>query len=976
MPMDSAPLIKEPEPAHVEQEFGQEDDWYETLTGEKRSRATLMNTGHAGLTDAEAAARIRDFGRNCLPEKERNIWLDLAKQFWGPMPGMIWGAIIIEAVIASTKSSREWADFSVLLVLQILNAVLGWYEDMKAGDAVDALKNALKPQCDVKRNGKWLVADATMLVPGDRVKLCAGGGIPADCEICESQIISVDQAALTGESMPVSMRKHDKPKMGSTVTRGETEALVFATGSQTFFGKTAALIGSVDEEGHFQKILMRITIFLLVMSCILVSIAFFVLMHRGGGFLEALVFCVVLLVASIPIALPVVSTSTMALGSKSLAAEKAIVTRLASIEEVAGMNMLCSDKTGTLTKGKMELQDDIDCDFTPGISRDDVLMYSALAAKWEEPAKDAIDTLVLSAVKAWTKADEDGNSQMIQEGQDKLNKYRQVKYEPFDPERKMTEATLQGPDGLYFSVAKGAPQVLLHGLDPARFPKDFPGVHDAKTLEAEYDGLVKSYSERGIRTLTVARSKPNKEDLTPNEKGKDPDNRQWEMMGIITFKDPPRSDTREVIKAANGLGVEVKMITGDHAVIAREMARTIGMGTDILDTASLGGMKIETDPETREMIVPKDLGVKYGQMIEQCNGFAQVFPEHKFLIVEALRQRGWATGMTGDGVNDAPALKKADIGIAVQGATQAAQASADIVLTREGLGTIVTAIKISRMIFQRLKNYVTYRIACTIQLLLFFFIGVCFIDVSAYPVKGATTDQFQLPVLAIVLITALNDGTIISIAYDFVHPSPLPETWRLPEVFTASTLLGLVAVISSIMLLLWSLNSAAAGSMMQTLGVCGTAGLSYGKVQTIMYLKISCSDFLTVFAARTRGPFFIRKPATLLLAAACFAMGLSSILARTWPFGELEPLTWKEVGFVWIYCLVWFLAQDFMKVILYAILDTQRETGQNAGDPASRKDIAVLEARLVAVEAKMSEISTAATAGAVVQKVGKGHGIN
>ena len=788
----------------------------------------------------------------------------------------------------------DWSDFFVLLTLQILNATIGWYEDMKAGNAVAALKASLRPSANVKRGGKYKTIDGTTIVVGDRVVLHAGGAVPSDCCLGQCEPLEIDQAALTGESMPVTMCTGDEPKMGSNVTRGEAEAIVIATGSQTFFGKTASMIASVNEQGHFQIVLMRITGALLAISMLLVFISLLVLTVRDGeDVLVALAFAVVLLVASIPIAMPVVSVATMALGSRKLAEKKAIVTRLSSIEEVAGMDMLCSDKTGTLTMNKMVLQDELPV-FTPGIDRDDVLLASALAAKWREPPKDALDTLVLNAVDL-----------------DKCDNFQQIEYMPFDPRKKRTEATLRDmrddPEagGQFFKVTKGAPHVVL-GM-----------THNKSEIGDEVEEVIARLAHRGVRALAVART-ARAEDAEKLELAAD---RTWELLGILTFLDPPRPDTATTIARAKVFGVETKMITGDHKAIAVDMCHQLGMKDDIQGCDGLPSF----DPATAA--IPKTLGAEYGPMIERANGFAQVFPEHKFLIVEALKQRGWSVGMTGDGVNDAPALKKAGVGIAVSGATDAARAASDIVLTAEGLATIVDAIVIARRIFQRMKNYVIYRVSCTIQLLLFFFFTVCAIHPSKNNEDWQTHDpdielppSFKLPVIALVIITILNDGTIISIAYDAVRPSAIPEKWRLPQVFAIASVLGGIATISSVILLLMMLNSRNPDSAWRGMGLPYIE--TYGQLMMAMYLKISVSDFLTVFAARTRGPFWSRAPGTLLFAASLVATVSSTIISLNWPEGRgsaggnepMESIGSALTAVVWFYDIVWFLLQDLIKV--------------------------------------------------------------
>jgi len=832
-------------------------------------KETLFNTPEEGLTELEARKRIERFGYNRLNVKVDNKWLKLALEFVQPMPLMIWMAIAIESVEAYLHNSvDDWVDVFVLLVLQLLNVLVGFIEEMKAGDSIAALRESLKPEALVKREGAVYTIDATLLVPGDVVALGAGGAIPADCMLREGKPIQVDQAALTGESLPVPMFPGSSAKMGSTVTRGEIEATVTATGSQTFFGKTADLVQGVDELGHFEKVLREIMYLLVAAGVTICAIVFFYLITIGVDFWEVLAFNVVLLVASIPIALRVVCTTTLALGCHELAAEKAIVARLSSVEELAGMTILCSDKTGTLTLNKMVLQQDLPT-YVPNIKREEVLKLAALAAKWWEPPKDALDTLVLHAVNI-----------------NELDEYKHTDYMPFDPTIKRTESTIEHKTtGESFKVSKGAPHVLLEMCA------------DKDSIRKEVESKVLELAHRGIRSLAVARTKGSADG-------------QWEFVGILTFLDPPRPDTKHTIDCANDFGVQVKMITGDHRAIAVETCRTLGMGANVLGAEKLPLMKAE-DLETATT-----LGRDYGELCRKADGFAQVFPEHKYLIVEALRQQGMLVGMTGDGVNDAPALKRADVGIAVQGATNAAQAAADIVLTEPGLSTIVTAIVTSRKIFQRMKNFVIYRIACTEQLLFFFFISCIFYHPNE--INDEWPSYFYIPVIALVTITILNDGTIISVAYDNVHASQLPEKWDLNILYIVSSSIGLIALASSVFLLNYALASGDPNGPWAALGL---PELSYGEIQTLMYLKISLSDYFSVFNSRTKGWLWTRAPSVILVGAFVLATGASTFLSVYWPFGNgMQGITWGLAGYCWLYVMFWAIVQDAGKVLTYTVL--------------------------------------------------------
>jgi len=819
---------------------------------------------------AEHAERLSRFGRNELISERTPKWKIFLSKFWGPMPIMIWIAIIIEGII------EDWLNFCVLLLLQMVNGCIAFNEATKAGDAIAALKSSLKPEAQVKRNGVWANVDAGTLVPGDRVAVNAGAAVPADCVCCSGgEPVDIDQAALTGESLPVTFvadSDNDTPKMGSMVVRGECEAIVCATGANTFFGKTAALIMSVKGVNHFQQVLNTILKAMVGSSITVVIVVFIYLCAVGENVLESLAFCVVLVISSIPIALPVVSTTTMSVGCKELADKKAIVAELHCVEQLAGMNMLCSDKTGTLTLNKMVLQSS--SGYAPGMDKAAVLKFAALAAKWKEPAKDALDTLVLNAVDKGP-----------------LDAFEQLEYMPFDPSKKRTESTLKGPDGREFVVTKGAPNVIL-------------GLSDNKASIAEkFEAEVEDLANRGIRALAVA----------VQYKGE-----PMNLVGLLTFLDPPRPDTKETIRRAKLYGCEVKMITGDHGLIAKETARQLGMGTNILKADAL-----PTVDTSKPM--PDTLGADYGEIIEGCSGFAQVFPEHKFLIIEALRQRGWVVGMTGDGVNDAPALKRADVGIAVQGATDTAAAAADIVLTAPGLSVMIDAIVIARQIFQRIKNYLVYRVAVTFQLLMFFFLCIFAFEPAEFgftdeDVEGGRLPKFfNLPVLALVIIVILNDFAIISIAYDYVEASAIPETWTLKVVFTCAVWIGSVAVIGQMVLLSLLFNHRG------TDGFLGS--FSYGQILMAVWLTLSLLDFFSVFSSRVAaGFFFSRKLGTPLLSAAVFAMTISTILAATWPFNEasegvkMEALNGLQMLFVWGYCIGFFLIQDGTKWLMYRIL--------------------------------------------------------
>lgn len=833
-----------------------------------------------GLCSDEAKLLLKLHGKNELPERFTSKWYIFMMLLAEPMPIMIWLAVVIEAILF------KWTDMFILLGIQIANASIAFYETTKAGDAVAALKASLRPEATVKRDGRWRQIDATYLVPGDLVLLATGSAVPADCRI-NFGVLEVDQAALTGESMAVTMYKGDSCKMGSTVGRGEVEGTVEFTGANTFFGRTAALLQGDAEPSHLQNLLMDIMIVLVVISLILCSVVYLHLMQITSV-VEALSFTVVLMVASIPLAIEIVTTTTLALGSKELSNHGAIVTRLSAIEDMAGMAILCSDKTGTLTMNRMVIQDETPI-YCKGETQYSILRYAAMAAKWKEPPRDALDTLVLNAVDITS-----------------LDSIEQVEFMPFDPEVKRTEGTIKDVSGKIFKTTKGAPHIILKLLN-----------NPAIVAAVERD--IQVLGERGIRSLAVAKTS---------------DTGEWMMLGLLTFLDPPREDTLETIEESRRCGVAVKMITGDHLLIAKETAKRLNMGDQILSAEGLPCL----DPITRQK--PAQLSRNYGDMILAADGFAQVFPEHKYLIVECLREMGFKTGMTGDGVNDAPALKRADVGVAVHGSTDAARAAADIVLTQPGLSTIVHGIFIARCIFVRIRNFITYRIAATLQLLLFFFIAIFSFRPSDYEPEDQDDhnwpDFFHMPVIMLMLITLLNDGTLIAIGYDNVEPPETPAVWNLPVLFTIGTILAAIACASSLLLLYLSLDSWQDNSVYQYLGL---GGISYGQITTSIFLKVAVSDFLTLFSARAGEHWFWEsRPAPILLAAASLALTTSTILACVWPHSRPDGIPTLGLErkapyllplYIWIYCILWWFVQDIAKVYTFRILKRYNIFGYN-----------------------------------------------
>ena len=780
-----------------------------------------------GLSQGQVEKRLAQYGYNELVEKKVNPILKFLTYFWGPIPIMIMVAAALSGIL------RHWPDLGVILALLVVNAVVGFREEYQASNTIEALKQKLAAKARVKRGGSWQTIPARELVPGDVIRLRIGEIIPADARLLEGDPIQVDQSTLTGESLPVEKKPDEAVFSGSIIKQGEIEALVYGTGQNTYYGKTAQLVETAQTRSHLQKAVLKIADYLIVIAIALAILILAVALVRGDQLLVVLQFALVLTIAAVPVAMPAVMSVTMALGARALALKEAIVTRLPAIEEVAGIDVLCSDKTGTLTQNKLTPGEPFTLD---DFTREEVLLGGALASRAED--QDPIDLAVLSGI-------EDGK---------KLESYDIVHFMPFDPVHKRTEVQVKGPDRKEFRISKGAPQVIL-ALDP-----------DAEKIKDQVSQAVSEFASRGFRSLGVART---------DEKGK------WRFMGVIPLSDPLRDDSKATVDTAREMGLDVKMLTGDQLAIAREIAGQLDLGTNIMDASAFD----ETEQH------------KSGQLedaIEQADGFAQVFPEHKYHIVEVLQNRGHIVGMTGDGVNDAPALKKADAGIAVSGATDAARAAASIVLLVPGLSAIVDAIKESRKIFQRMNNYAIYRIAETVALLLF--LGLAILWFNVYPVTA----------IMIVLLAILNDGAILSIAYDNVRCSARPESWNMRLVLGVATVLGLFATIRSFGIFYLG----------ETI-----FGLSIGTVQTLVYLNLSVGGHLTVFAARTRGHFWEIRPASILLLAVIGTQIAATLIAVYGLF--MSPLGWKLAGIVWAYCLGMFLIQDLVKLAAYKIFDRE-----------------------------------------------------
>ncbi|GMH21449.1 hypothetical protein Nepgr_023291 [Nepenthes gracilis] len=818
-----------------------------------------------GLTTEAAQERLAIFGPNKLEEKKESKFLKFLGFMWNPLSWVMEAAAIMAIALANGGGKPpDWQDFVGIITLLLINSTISFIEENNAGNAAAALMARLAPKAKVLRDGKWNEEDAAVLVPGDVISVKLGDIIPADARLLEGDPLKIDQSALTGESLPVTKGPGDGVYSGSTCKQGEIEAVVIATGVHTFFGKAAHLVDSTNQSGHFQKVLTAIGNFCIcsiAVGMIVEIIVMYPIQHRA--YRPGIDNLLVLLIGGIPIAMPTVLSVTMAIGSHRLAQQGAITKRMTAIEEMAGMDVLCSDKTGTLTLNNLTVDKNLIEVFAKGADADTVVLMAARASRTEN--QDAIDTAIVG---------------MLADPKEARAGIQEVHFLPFNPTDKRTALTYIDGQGQMHRVSKGAPEQILNMA------------HNKSDIERRVHAVIDKFAERGLRSLAVAY-----QEVT--EKRMESPGGPWQFIGLMPLFDPPRHDSAETIRRALNLGVSVKMITGDQLAIAKETGRRLGMGTNMYPSSSLLG---QSKDESIAALPVDDL-------IEKADGFAGVFPEHKYEIVKRLQAQKHICGMTGDGVNDAPALKKADIGIAVADATDAARGASDIVLTEPGLSVIISAVLTSRAIFQRMKNYTIYAVSITIRIVLGFMLL-------------ALIWKFDFPPFMVLIIAILNDGTIMTISKDRVKPSPMPDSWKLAEIFMTGIVLGSYLAVMTV-IFFWAAYKT--DFFPRVFGVATlekTAQDDFRKLASAIYLQVSTISQALIFVTRSRSWSFLERPGGFLIVAFVIAQLIATLIAvyANWGFAAIEGIGWGWAGVIWLYNLIFYIPLDFIKFFIRYVL--------------------------------------------------------
>ncbi len=776
----------------------------------------LQQSSTNGLTEEEVQRRLQIFGFNEVAERRKNPVLAFLSRYWGPMPWLLELAIVLSVVL------KHYLEAGIIFALLTINTIIGQIQSRGSKRALEALKKRLAIKARVLRDGKWVTVDAREIVPGDIISIGLGDIVPADAKLIAGDL-SIDQSILTGESLPVDVQQSAVIYSGSIVRRGEAQCVVVNTGANTYFGKTVELVKIAKPKSHQEQIMLAIVRYMMFLGIgALVLVAAYAAI-TGIGILSILTFAVIFLMGAVPVALPAVLAIVQAVGAMELSRKGVLVTRLDSIEDASSIDVLCLDKTGTITQNKLSVGDVVPF---AGYTKEDVMVTASLAS--QERGKDAIDTAVLEYAKA---------------SNINLDSFEQISFTPFEPSTKRSEAVV-ATGGKHFKVVKGSPQTVLslcRGLDEAS--------------KAKTNQTVEDLSLKGYRTLGVAKSAVNETD-------------NIQFVGLLSLADPPRPDSKSMIEGARELGVKPMMLTGDNMAIAREIARQVSIGEKIIRMEEFRKMD-----ETQQ-----------AKTIEEIDGFAEIYPEDKYTIVKLLQSRGHMVGMTGDGVNDAPALKQAEMGIAVSSSTDVAKSSASTVLTESGVGVIIDAIKISRHIYQRMLTWVINKVTKVIQVIGLLTVGFFWFHDAVVSLLGMT------------LLIFANDFVTMSLATDNVKYTANPNKWNVRNITFASLAVGALLVVEGAVALF-------IGSHYFHLGL--------GQLRTFTLLTLIFTSQFRVYIVRERHYFWYSCPGRELVLATIGAIVVFAILGV---YGLIiTPLTPYQVLFGLGFSALFTLAIDFPK---------------------------------------------------------------
>lgn len=779
-----------------------------------------LNSSEKGLSEIDAKERINKYGPNEIIEKKPSIILKFFKKFIGPIPFMLELAIIVSYILS------KYPDMYIIFALLIFNSIVSFIEEYKADNSLQMLKKRITVNARVLRDSNWITKPARELTIGDIVRVRIGDIIPADMKIISAQDLSVDQSILTGETHSKFKDKNDILYSGSIVKNGEAVSIVTGIGYNTYFGYTTKLVETARPQLHLEKEILRIMKYIIVVDVLLVIFLFiYASVVLKFSIASMLPFGIILLMASVPVALPAAITVSTAIGTEKLAKKSVLITKLDAIEEASNVNVICFDKTGTITQNLLQVKDVF---ALSNYSRSDVILNAALASKSED--NDSIDMAIIN--EAIT-------------SKYNISGFNQIKFTPFTPATKSARAVIKPKSkNQTFEVVKGAVEILIQMC---------------KLNEKQKQIIIKKsneFSKNEFRTIAVIKRQHGS---------------NFEFLGIIALYDKPRKDAKQLIKELKNLGLNIKMLTGDDIAIATQIAKEVGIGTKIISSSQL---KNKTQDEIADLI-------------EESSGFAEIYPEDKFLIVKALQRKGYRVAMTGDGINDAPALKQADVGICVKSGTDIAKSVSDIVLLKDGIEVVVDAIKESRKIFERIRTYTMFKLIRVFQLL--FFIFFIFIFLKIIPMTA-----FML-ILLIFTIDIAN----ISLSTDKAVYSKFPDTWDVKNLVNYSAVLSMVSL--SFLLFLTSLSKYFVATTSQ--------------FQTYVFLMFEINAALMLYTIRSRLNLFGLKPGKYVVLTSLFGILFSIFISYYGIF--VAKINIYAIILILILTIVYTLFFDFIKLALY-----------------------------------------------------------